>query len=196
MTGLEKIINKIEHDSANKCGDIIAAAKKHAEEIEKQAAIEGETITAGLDETARHQAKEIILKAHSGAAQKAKQVILNARVEAINETLASAANAIKQMPEEEYFKSLIALAANNAAQNQGEMRLSLSDLNRLPPEFEKDLNNALKNKEITVKVSEKPADIGHGFILVYGDVEINCTFDALMEASRDELKEVICGIIF
>ena len=196
MTGLEKIIEKIELDSAKKCGDIIAAAKKHAEEIAKHADAEGESFTADSDETARHQSREIVQKAHSGAAQKAKQVILNARVEAINETLASAANALTQMPDEEYFSSLIALAVKNAAQDQGEMRLSLSDLNRLPPEFETDLNNALKSKEITLRISEKPAAIGHGFILVYGDVEINCTFDALLEESRDELKEIICGIIF
>ncbi|NLX93741.1 MAG: hypothetical protein GXZ02_07760, partial [Clostridiales bacterium] len=42
----------------------------------------------------------------------------------------------------------------------------------------------------------EPAAIADGFILVYGDIEMNCTFDALLEESHDELKEKIAQLFF
>lgn len=196
MTGLEKIINKIECDSAQKCSDIITAAQKQAEEIAVRAIADGETLIAYANETARHQAKETIRMANSSAAQKAKQIILAARVEALNETFSAAAHALNQLPVKDYFNSLLLLAVKNAVPGKGEMRLSTTDLERLPQGFQTDLNNALKDISKKITISNQPVEIGQGFVLVYGDVEINCAFNVLLDANREELKEIICSIIF
>lgn len=196
MTGLEKIINKIEQDSAKKCASIILAAQKLAKEIDEQATAEGVKLVSGAEEEAKLQADDMIRMAESGAQQKAKQIILAARVEAINEAITAGAKALKTMPADDYFKSLAALAVKHANEGHGEMRFSENDLKRLPASFEPDLNKALVDKGSTISISREPAAITDGFILVYGDIEMNCTFDALLEASRDELKEKFAHLFF
>jgi V/A-type H+/Na+-transporting ATPase subunit E len=196
MTGLEKIVNKIEHNSAQKCENLIAEARKQAEEIIAQAGIDAEKILLEATEKSMIRAEELIAMAHSGAKQKAMQIILTARNQAINDTLDCAVKAMKEMPADEYFSALKALAVKNAGPGAGEMLLSGADLKRLPYQFEAQINNELGSKGSSLKINSKPAGISDGFVLVYGDIEINCTFDALLDAYREELKEKIIEIIF
>ena len=76
------------------------------------------------------------------------------------------------------------------------MGLSAEDLERLPAGFEEALNEKLKAAGASVTLNNTPAKISKGFILAYGDIEINCSFEALFEARREELKELVCGILF
>lgn len=194
MTGLEKIIGRIESDSADKCKSIIADANAKAERILKDAQAEcdriNESVLAEI-KTSGERAKEL---AESSAHQKSNQTLLAAKIEAINEAIANASLAIKNLPDDKYFSALTALAVSNAMPGNGVMRLSKGDLERLPEGFEKNINSKLEGR--TISVSGDPAGISDGFILVYGDIEINCTVDALIEEKRDELKEKICSIIF
>lgn len=196
MTGTEKIVGRIKLDSAQKCENMIAQARQQAAQIIGKAAAEGEALIGGANEKAKNQADEIIRMAISGAQQKAGQISLKARIEALNEALSAAASAFRDMPADEYFSALSALAIQNVMPGTGEMRFSKRDLTRLPVKFEANINEKLLKKDTAVKISAEPAAIEDGFILIYGDIEINCTFSALIEASRDELKEKICVIIF
>ena len=47
-----------------------------------------------------------------------------------------------------------------------------------------------------MKLAAQGADIENGFILVYGDIEINCTFRALINEQKDTIREKVCGVIF
>ena len=194
MTGLEKIIGKIERDSADKCRSMIADANTKAERIRKAAEDECEKVNEAVLAEIRIEGERATELAESAANQKSRQTLLAAKIEAINEALAQASKAIKNLPAEEYFAALTALAVSNAMSGSGVMRLSAGDLDRLPDGFEKNINSKLNGRSISV--SDKPADISDGFILVYGDIEINCTVDALIDEKRDELKEKICSIIF
>ncbi len=194
MTGLEKIIAKIEQDSAAVCDGIIADAKAKAEIIAGNTEAECNAVNERMLADIRADGERATELANSAAQQKVKQTLLAAKIEAINEALAAALEAIKNLPADKYFDALKALTVANAMQGEGTMRLSSADLARMPSDFEKNLNSALNGRSVTV--SSKPMDISDGFILVYGDIEINCTFDALFDEKRDELKEKICSIIF
>jgi len=196
MTGTEKIIERIRSDSGRLCGDIIAQATRQAEEMIAAARAEGEKHAADAAEKARSRALQSADAAQSAARQKAGLLLLEAKNTAVNEVLSAAAQALKDLPEERYFSALRALAAENAMPGEGEMRLSLHDLGRLPPHFEEQINAALPGKNARIGIGARPAEIDGGFILVYGDIEVNCTFDALMQAKLDLLKETVCDIIF
>lgn len=196
MTGLEKIIEKIEQKSAARCEEILAEARALAADIEAKSAAQAETMLADARAKAALDAEDRLRMAESGAEQKARQIILAARIEAVNETLDAAAEALNAMPTKEYFDALISLAVANAATGQGQLRLSSRDIARLPADFEQRLNEALAANGASVFVGTEPAPIDNGFILIYGDIEINCSFEALLEAYRDELKETVCNIIF
>ena len=74
------------------------------------------------------------------------------------------------------------------------MRLSAKDLQRLPADFEAKVNAALKDG--TIEVSKEAANVNDGFVLSYGDVEVNCTFGALLSEQRDTIKDKIYQLIF
>ena len=95
---------------------------------------------------------------------------------------------------DDYFAALEKLAVRNACKGEGELRLSKRDLDRVPSGFADRINAALTDG--SVKLSGQSADIDNGFILVYGDIEMNCTFRALINEQKDIVREKVCGVIF
>lgn len=195
MTGLNKIIERISQDSVAKCDSIIFDANNEAAKIKNAAIVESDSEKQKVVEAAKVQAKTITEMAESSAQLATRKKLLATRVEIINDSINTAYEKMKAMPNNDYFAALYSLVKKYAQDSEGTMLLSQKDLGRKPKDFDKKINEGLlKNAKITV--SDKPANIGDGFILVYGDVEINCTFDALIEDSRDDLKDKIYNIVF
>ena len=69
------------------------------------------------------------------------------------------------------------------------MLLCERDLRRMPADFIDKLGYG-------VKVSPVPAPIEDGFILKYGEIEINCTFQALFAAAEQELRSRANELLF
>lgn len=194
MAGLNKIIERIAQDSAAKCDGIIFDAQNEATKIKEAAIIKVNDDKNAIIDAANKEAKAIVDMAESGAQLEGKKVLLATRVEIIEKAIAMASEKLASMPEEEYFAAIYALVKNYAQAADGQMLLSKKDLGRLPSDFEKKINADLKGGKITV--SKDPADISEGFILVYGDIEINCTFDALIADAKDDIKDELYNIIF
>ena len=45
-------------------------------------------------------------------------------------------------------------------------------------------------------MSGESKNITNGFVLVYGGIEENCTIDALFDARRDELSDIVQRLLF
>lgn len=196
MAGLEKIIERISQDSAAKCDNIIFTAQAQAAKIKETAQNTAEADKLKVLESARNEAKMIDTAAISSADFAAKKDLLAAKIEIINLTLDKAVKKLGAMPDKEYFDALYALVKKYAAKDSdGVMKLSAADLKRLPNDFNKKINEGLNGKA-KLTVDKNAADIKNGFILAYGDIEINCTFEALIEDSLDEIKDEIYKIIF
>ena len=195
MAGLEKIIERIASDSAAKCDGIIFDAQNEAQKIKDAAAQQAADDQAAIVEAAKKEAKALVDMAESGAELEGKKNLLATRVEIINKAIDVASKKLGDMPDDEYFAALYALAKKYAQSGEGTMLLSKKDLGRLPKDFAKKINEGLA-KGAKISVAKDPADISDGFILVYGDIEINCTFEALIEDSRDAIKDELFSIIF
>ena len=48
----------------------------------------------------------------------------------------------------------------------------------------------------TLTLSKEPADMTNGFIITYGGVEENCTFDAIFAERANEFKDLVQNILF
>ncbi len=195
MAGLNKIIERIAQDSAAKCDSIIFDAQNEATKIKEAATAAANNDKEALIEAANKEAKAIVDMAESGAELDGKKLLLATRVEIIDKAIEAASEKLGNMPEEEYFAAIYALVKKYAQDAEGEMILSQKDLGRLPKDFNKKINADLA-KGAKLKVAKEPANISDGFILVYGDIEINCTFDALIAEQRDEIKDELNSIIF
>ncbi len=195
MAGLEKIIERIAQDSAAKCDSIIFEAQNEAQKIKDAATQQAEDDKAAIVEAANKEAKSLVDMAESGAELDGRKLLLATRVEIIDKAIEVASQKLGIMPDDEYFAALYALVKKFAQDGEGTMLLSKKDLGRLPKDFDKKINEGLA-KGAKISVAKDPADISEGFILVYGDIEINCTFAALIEDSRDAIKDELYSIIF
>ena len=195
MSGLEKIVERITRENDEQCRALLENAEKKAQGVLEKARADGNEQAAVVIDKANSQASRILSMAHSSAAMEAKSALLSTRVQLINEVVEKALCQIDALPDGEYFDIIKKLAVANSGSGKGEMLLSGRDLARLPEAFEKELNVLLSDgKEIAV--SSQPAAISDGFILRYGDIEENCTFEAIASSRMDELKAVASEKLF
>jgi len=196
MTGLDKILSKISADTQSECDAVIKSAEKKCESIIEQGKAEGEKTAADIISSAKVQAEKTVEIAQSSAEQIIKQNLLKAKVDVINETLAQVVDELKNLPADEYFKAVIKIAGDNAMSGKCTAKLGSADNGRLPADFEQNLITALSAKGAECTLSKDNATVDSGIILDYGDIVINCSFEAIVEENADEYKAIISKILF
>ena len=97
---------------------------------------------------------------------------------------------------QEYFDTVIKIAGDNALKGECTVYPCKADMSRLPSDFESKISDVLKEKGATCVLSEEGADIPSGLILDYGNIAVNCSFEAIIEENSDYYKEKISEIIF
>ena len=120
--------------------------------------------------------------------------MLAAKQNAICDVIAAAQKELHDLPDDEYFSVLLKLAQKNALPGDAEMQLNEKDLARMPQDFSAQLKMAVPGTNITV--SNTPCNIPDGFLLVYGGIDVNCTFASLFEAAGDTLQDLAGGMLF
>lgn len=195
MTGLDKIIAQIDADSAERCKQIAAAAEHEAETICTRAQQAAEALCAERNKALRKQLENMMQSAESSAELKKNQIVLKGKLAAIDETLEKALEVIKALPKKEYFEILKELILTHALQGKGVLHLSQADTEKLPQNFIDSVNSALKSKGAEILPGDS-AEIDSGFVLVYGDIDINCTFPAIAASKREELRDALNGLLF
>lgn len=188
MSGLDKIISRLESDCDAECSAIEseALAKAHVILTDEEKACKAECDKIIAD--AQKEAELIARKAASSASLSAGRMMLEAKIGVIDETIEAAVNKLRALDTESYFSVLAHLAKKYALPGVGTMFLSVQDLERMPESFPDSLENVL--------ISRAPADIKDGFLLKYGDIDVNCTFESMLNAAREDLKAVAGEILF
>ena len=196
MTGLDRIIGKINADTESECEAVIQAANKKCESIISQGESEAKKAAQEIIDAAQRSAEKAVEIAESSAAQIRRQGALKAKVDVINSTLAQTLAELKALPADEYFKAIIKIAADNSIPGECTAKLSAQDNGRLPSGFESELAAALAAKGAKCSLSAENAQIESGILLDYGDIAVNCSFEAIVEENADEYKAIISKILF
>lgn len=195
MTGLEQIIKQIESDAAASAASIRKEADEKAVQITEEARRRGEARAQEIAAQAQQQAKDVQSRAASAAALQKRQRILAAKQQIISELLDKSLQAMYSLPPGEYFADILKLASKYALPQAGEIYFSQKDLDRLPKGFEKALAQVVPaGGSLTIAQDDQPID--GGFILAYGGIEQNCSFQALFDAARDGLQDKLHALLF
>ena len=171
---------------------------------EMKAAIEEESRVerAEIDRRAQEQAATIGAEAKAAAAARYQEILSDARQACAGELQRAKTGGemkikrLRELPDADYFTVLQTLACSYARKGEGEMLLSQRDLQRLPAGFADTLNSMLKSQGAQVHIGARAAKIDGGFLLVYGDIEVNCSFEALLEASLEQVKDALNRELF
>ena len=195
MTGLDRIIEKILLQSQENCNAILNEASLEVKKIISEAREKANKESAEIVSKAKAEAKKIEAVAKSSAESITRNRYLEIRNAILNDIISAAYLEIEKFSDEEYFAMLKRLCIKNALEGECEMHLNGYDIGRLPDDFEMSINSEIYEKG-AVHICVTPADIDKGFILVYGDVEINCTLKAVFDENMDRLKDMLSTALF
>ena len=191
MTGLENIVSIIRQDAQSEAEAIIAKAQAEADKIIDKARAEAQEKSTQLTKGGSDKANDIIERAESAAQLETKKALLFSKQHLLKSVIDEAKLQLEGLEDKEYFDVLLQLVKKYSAQKDGFMLLNANDLERIPADFEK------KIQEIgNITIKKEPANIKNGFLLIYGGIDINCTFDALFEDSAEALQDIVSDILF
>lgn len=197
MTGLEKILKVIEDDANAHAEEIIRKAQNEADEIIKAAKLEAEKKCAEMTVKSDADVQAVLSRAESAAALQEKKKILDAKQQIISNVITKARNSLAGISDSEYIDIILKMVNKYAHNKEGLILFSQTDKKRLPADFSSKISVALADKPgAALVVSEAVATIEGGFVLKYGDIEENCSFEALFSSAKEELSDQVNAILF
>ncbi len=196
MTGLEKIKSQILEEAKAEADDKIAKAKEKATEIISQAEAEAAKIAEAIAHKSDVQVANYKDRVVSSGDLQRRTKILAAKQEVIAEVLDKAYLSLTTMKESEYFAMLLKMLDKYAQPENGEIFFSQTDLEKMSAEFEAEVVKTAGDKGGSLVISKEGRKIENGFVLAYGGIEENCTLQAMFDAKKDELSDIVQRILF
>lgn len=196
MSGLDKIKDRILQEAQEQADEKIRNAEEKASVIKSEAVREADDIAKGVKARAEGNVKSYKERVDSSIDLEHRTRLLAAKQEIIGDVIGEAKKRILSLGNSDYFALILKLIEKNMQQGEGTIFFSADDLSRVPSGFTKDVMEIAKKHGGDLSVSMKPRDIGPGFVLSYGGVEENCTFDALFEEKKDDLTDIVQTILF
>ena len=190
MTSSEKILAGIAGEAKTEAEKITAEAEKQAAEITAAAKAEAETDAGKIRAAAEKKAELIINSGKSSAGLLKRDTALNCRRGLIEKALITVADTVNAYGDKEYFDFLLTLIKKEKLNGKGEVYLSVKDKARDIAAFKSELS------ALDLTLSDTFADINGGFILKYGDIQINGELSALIHEKRDVLTDELNKALF
>ena len=195
MTNLEMIIGEIESAASKEAEEALAKARAEAEAILSAARDEASALAAETEAETARRVSEIDLAGDSARQRVRRERILETKQELINDVIGLVSDKLHKLPAPEYFALLIKLAVSAATSGEGLILLNDKDKKRLPQDFESKLSGMLP-ADARLSISGETRPIDGGLILKYSGVEQNCSFEAILNARRDEFSDMIHDTLF
>ena len=193
MSGIDKIISQIELETGKVCDQITAEAQAKADAILAQAREEAQAVTEDGKKQSAARVADIKKRGESAADLEEKRVMLSAKQRIITSMLGEGIGVLKQLPDEEYFDLLVQMVGKYSLPGSGEIVFARCDSERLPSGLMDRINAAAKG---TLTQAGDQADIDAGFILRYGGIEQNCSFDAIFAGEAETLSDRAGKLLF
>lgn len=196
MNGLEEIVLAIKQKADGQGAEIIKNAEAKANvikaEAEKTAAAESEKILSDADRKCDRN-KEA---AKSAAVSNTLKEILRYKSDTVNTVIEKMLEKLNGLDDKEYFEVIKKLVYSNFHKNEsGKLMFGKKDAARIPDGFIAEINKTVSADGAELSLGDT-ADIENGFILCYGDIEENCSFDAIVSSKEDTIKDEIASILF
>ncbi len=196
MSGLDKMKARILQEADQSAQEIIGKANADAEAMVKKAKEAAEAEAAEILSRAERDRADHARRVDASLDMKRKQAYLAAKQEVISQVLDKAYETVMDLDADKYFEMLEALLEKYVLPEEGEIRFSKKDLERIPEGFEEKIKTAAAAKGGSLTLSPQPGEMDGGFVLVYGGIEENCTIKAVFASKREELSDQVNRLLF
>lgn len=196
MAGLDRIIDGILSDAEAEAVQIEKTAEEKAKKLiddtQNECTVELDALKKKADDDALKYKKRIAAAVEA----RTRIIILKEKQQILDKMLLDSYHKLCDMPREDYEKLLKKLFLNNIRPGECTVYFSQTDIDGLSKEFISELEKCASEKNCTMTVSKDPRNISGGFILAYGGVEENCSFEALFEANKNVLSDRAAEVLF
>ena len=196
MTGIEVIVNQILDEAKDKEQEILAQAEEEILEISQQAKVQVEKYENDLHNKLEKEIENYRSVAVLMAEQKKKRALLEAKQQYIENVLNKAYEKMVNADGKTYFENVLKLVRKYALGEKGEIIFNKKDLERMPGDLMEKIMAAAAEKGGSLELSKDSRNIESGFVLVYGGIEENCTFKALLDIEREKLHDLVNKMVF
>ncbi len=195
MADINNITSKILRDAEERKEAILAEANKEKDKILSKKIAKAKELEKEIIKTAEAEAKRRKEKAISSATLKVRNDKLAAKQEVIAKVFEESIEKLSSIKGDDFLRyirnSILSLG------EIGEQRLILNKegLEQVDLTFIYELNQALGEKG-NIKLSSEAGNFKGGFILESNGIEINNTYEALVDSLRDELEYEVAEVLF
>lgn len=193
MTGLEKIVNRIQLDSQNAIDGIKAKSASQCNFLIDKAESEAQAILSRSKAEAEQKYEDIINRAHSVSSLEERKIMLLTKQEIIKTMISNTRKNLLSLSDKKYFEIIYKLVEKYSKNSTGVISFNKTDLSRLPADFTKKVN-ALSEGEISL--NPESAKIDGGFILTYGGVDVNCSISTLINDNIESISDSVAHLLF
>ena len=226
MEGIEKITARIAQDAQAEISRLTAETEEKVQAVLTNAAAQAQQEANEIVEKGRMAASERLERLNSASQMERRKLELAARQEVLGEAFALALEKLCTLPEQEYIALLTRLALEASSSGKEQLILSQKDRAAVGKQVVMAVNDALVKErapslpeEVTrskvgafvdklvhnttaavtgtgLTLSEETRDLKGGFIMVDGDVEINCAFETLVRLQREQMEKKVANVLF
>ena len=191
MSGLDNIVEEIRNQSKQEADEILKEAdvfcKDYMNKIKKDVEVE----VVSIEKKALADRKLYEEKTVSGMEFLERNSILRAKQQVIEQAIDKARESIAGLNDESALSACQFLnIRKNVQQGKGKICFSKKDLDRIPNGFEDRVKEIVAENQGELVIDKEPANIKDGFVLVYGEIEENCTLKALFDSNIDRIKDI------
>jgi ATP synthase (E/31 kDa) subunit. len=183
MTNLDHLIDKIIEDARQEAEQILAKAERKKEELIHEQTVKAEMEKSKMIEKARREAQQEKERIVSDARLKARDDILKAKQEMMDQVFSLAKAQLHQLNEvkfQEFMRNVLNSLPREGTEELIVPKGRLESVRKWFPDW---------------KVSDTDF-VDSGFMVKKGRILLNYTFDALVDYYREELEPVVAGILF
>lgn len=198
MAGIDNLKKRILKDDEDKARETIEEAEAKAKEILSHAKEKSELIIKEAKAKAEKDGSDRRERIIARAQLDARNNMLQAKQETIDNILSLAEKKIENMNSKDYSDFLEKLLMVSIETGEEEVIFSEKDKKRIDPGLVARINEKLVSmgKKGFLKISNETRNINSGFILKKGGVEINSSVDSQIRILRDNIEGEIANLLF
>ena len=198
--GIDNIVERIQSEAAAEAEARRQSAAARAADITARSRLQCDEIRQQLHAQSRADAEICLDRLKTAAEAQSRKDTLSLKHSLLDKAFALAMDKLAALEDTEKAALLARLAANGAMTGQEELVLTPSDHNRIGKKVLEEANKALsaagQTAGLRLSANPRPLEGGGGLVLHGGDVEVNCSYAALVRGVRDEVSPAAAQALF
>jgi V/A-type H+-transporting ATPase subunit E len=191
----EKVVTKILKEAEKKSKGIVDEAALKSEEVIKAASVQAERILKDAKELSAEKAREEKERVLASANLEIRKAMLEQKQKLMDEAFKSAVNHLRQKDKKEYVALIEKLLVQSAETGAEEVIVGKADKDTIDSKVIASANKKLRDRG-NLTLSKTVGSMTGGFILRRGKVDVNLSFDGLIELARESLESEVAKILF